>query len=100
MIGQFTLDDLSFFNITDDAQKLIQSGVENLACTSCIKEGFTLAREAFPDVVSQIDSEATQLCGDSFIGQYTEITRTDQKLTLDMFIIDGSVPENVSQTRC
>ncbi|KAK0241734.1 hypothetical protein EDD85DRAFT_413231 [Armillaria nabsnona] len=78
VIGQFTLDDLSFFNITDDAQKLIQSGVENLACTSCIKEGFTLAREAFPDVVSQIDSETTQLCGDSFI--------------------DGSVPENVSQT--
>ncbi|PBK74488.1 hypothetical protein ARMSODRAFT_593025 [Armillaria solidipes] len=78
VIGQFTLDDLSFFNLTDDAQKLIQSGVENLACTSCIKEGFTLAREAFPDIVSQIDSEATQLCGDSFI--------------------DGSVPENVSQT--
>ncbi|KAK0212785.1 hypothetical protein DFS33DRAFT_1392211 [Desarmillaria ectypa] len=78
VIGQLTLDDLSFFNITDDAQKLIQSGVENLACTSCIKEGFTLAREAFPDVVSRIDSDATQLCGDSFI--------------------DGSAPENVSQT--
>ncbi|KAG7446223.1 uncharacterized protein BT62DRAFT_931679, partial [Guyanagaster necrorhizus] len=78
VIGPLTLDDLSFLNITNDLQKLIQSGVENLACTSCIKEGFTLAREAFPGVVSHIDNDATQLCGNSFI--------------------DGSVPENVSQT--
>ncbi|KAF8919758.1 hypothetical protein CPB85DRAFT_1275205 [Mucidula mucida] len=78
IVGQLTLDDLSFFNLFADVQKLLSSGISAFACTSCTKEAFTIARENFPDVVSQVNDQAIDLCGVSFI--------------------DGNIADNVTQT--
>ena len=69
IVGQLTLDDLSFFNLLEDAQKLIASGISSFACTGCLKEAFSIARQGFPDIVSQADSAAADLCGADFIGK-------------------------------
>jgi len=78
VVGQLSLDDLSFFNLFDDVGKLLASGISDLACTSCVKEAFTLTNQAFPDVVSSIDGTVEDVCGASFL--------------------DGEQSENITQT--
>jgi len=78
VIGTLQISDLSFLNIIDDAKKLITTGIKDLACTDCTKAAYTLARSEFPDIVSDINDEATALCGASFV--------------------DGSSPSGISES--
>ncbi|KAL0575059.1 hypothetical protein V5O48_006904 [Marasmius crinis-equi] len=77
-IGGLTFDDISFLSITFDAVKLIATGAKSLACTNCIKSAFNLARNAFPDIVSEADNELGGFCGASFV--------------------DGSSPDGITQS--
>ncbi|TFK44824.1 hypothetical protein BDQ12DRAFT_717973 [Crucibulum laeve] len=67
VIGKLTLDDLSFFDLVGDIQKLLSSDLPNLACTSCTKEAFTIVQQAFPDIVSEITQPVQNVCGASFV---------------------------------
>jgi intracellular sulfur oxidation DsrE/DsrF family protein len=68
VIGQLGLDDLSFMNLLDDAKQLLDSGIQQVACTNCIKEAYTIARQDFPDQVSIINDQVIDVCGVEFIG--------------------------------
>lgn len=68
-IGSIDLTNLNFLNIFTDLSSLIATGVQSLVCTDCIKEAYTIARQDFPDIVSQVNSEVEELCGASFIGK-------------------------------
>ncbi|KAK7472754.1 hypothetical protein VKT23_000864 [Stygiomarasmius scandens] len=78
VIGGLSLNDLSFVNLMGDVRQLLASGVQNMACTNCVKAGFSLAQQAFPSIVSAAQPEAEALCGADFV--------------------DGSSPEGISDT--
>ncbi|THV02374.1 hypothetical protein K435DRAFT_963108 [Dendrothele bispora CBS 962.96] len=78
IIGGLSLDDLSFVNLMNDVRQLLASGVQKMACTSCVKAGFSIAQQAFPSIVSAAQPEAEALCGADFV--------------------DGSSPEGISDT--
>jgi len=68
VIGGLSLNDLSFVNLMGDVRQLLASGVQNMACTNCVKAGFSLAQQAFPSIVSAAQPEAEALCGADFVG--------------------------------
>ncbi|KAJ7594409.1 hypothetical protein C8J56DRAFT_854591 [Mycena floridula] len=77
VIGQVDIKDLSFLNIVTDFKNLLANG-KTLACSDCLKEAFVLTQESFPSLLSDVSTEAQDVCGASFI--------------------DGSSPSGISQT--
>ncbi|KIK67285.1 hypothetical protein GYMLUDRAFT_238594 [Collybiopsis luxurians FD-317 M1] len=73
-----TSADLSVLNLFADAEKLFANGVQNIACTDCMKESFSIAKANFPSLVADAEPEAQALCGASFL--------------------DGNLPSTVSQS--
>lgn len=78
VVGQLNMSDLTSLNLYADAQKLFANGAQNIACTNCAKESFSIAKSAFPSIVNQAIPDAQALCGASFV--------------------DGSLPDGISQT--
>jgi hypothetical protein len=76
VIGNIT--DLTVLNLFMDAEKLFANGVQNVACTDCMKESFSVAKSNFPSIVADAEPEAQALCGASFL--------------------DGNLPSTISQT--
>ncbi|KAJ3896817.1 hypothetical protein GG344DRAFT_71776 [Lentinula edodes] len=84
VVGQLNVTDLSVLNLFADAETLFANGVQNVACTDCMKESFSIAKANFPSLVSQAEPDAQALCGASFLG----------------FVgyPDGNLPSTVSQS--
>ncbi|KAJ4483285.1 hypothetical protein J3R30DRAFT_1757990 [Lentinula aciculospora] len=78
VVGQLNVTDLSVLNLFADAEKLFANGVQDIACTDCMKESFSIAKANFPSLVSQAEPDAQALCGASFL--------------------DGNLPSTVSQS--
>ncbi|KAJ4477049.1 hypothetical protein C8J55DRAFT_516488 [Lentinula edodes] len=78
VVGQLNVTDLSVLNLFADAETLFANGVQNVACTDCMKESFSIAKANFPSLVSQAEPDAQALCGASFL--------------------DGNLPSTVSQS--
>ncbi|KAF9066149.1 hypothetical protein BDP27DRAFT_1050422 [Rhodocollybia butyracea] len=78
VVGQLNVSDITFLNLFTDAQALFANGVQNIACSDCMKESFSIAKTNFPSIVSDAEPEAQALCGASFL--------------------DGNLPSTVSQT--
>jgi hypothetical protein len=71
VVGQLSVDDLSWDILQARLQQLLAANLPNLACTGCMKEAYTIASSAFPfpGLISQLDGPITQVCGPSFIDQ-------------------------------
>jgi hypothetical protein len=78
VVGQLNASDLSVLNLFSDAEQLFANGVQNIACTDCMKESFSIAKANFPSIVADAEPEAQALCGASFL--------------------DGNLPSTISQT--
>ncbi|KAJ4001528.1 hypothetical protein F5050DRAFT_1874471 [Lentinula boryana] len=78
VVGQLNVTDLSVLNLFTDAETLFANGVQNIACTDCMKESFSIAKANFPSIVAQAEPDAQALCGASFL--------------------DGNLPSTVSQS--
>jgi len=76
-IGKLSFTDLSFLNIITDFKNLLANG-KSLTCTDCTKEAFTLVTQDFPAILNDVNSEAQDICGASFV--------------------DGTSPDGISQT--
>jgi len=77
VLGKLSFTDLSFLDIITDFKNLLANG-KSLACTDCIKEAFTLVTQDFPAILNDVNSEAADICGASFV--------------------DGTSPDGISQT--
>lgn len=76
--AQLNISDISIVGLFVDAQALFAHGIQNIACSDCMKESFSIAKANFPSIVSDAESDAEALCGASFV--------------------DGNLPSTVSQT--
>lgn len=77
VIGKLSFTDLSFLNIITDFKNLLANG-KSLACTDCIKGAFTLVTQDFPTILNDVNKDAEDICGASFV--------------------DGASPNGISQT--
>ncbi|KAF5370757.1 hypothetical protein D9758_001968 [Tetrapyrgos nigripes] len=77
VIGGLSLNDLSFLNLMGDVQQLLSSGLQNLACSNCVKAGFSVAAENFPSILSVAQPEVEALCGADFINGSTPASITE-----------------------
>jgi hypothetical protein len=77
-VGQLNISDITFLNLFTDAESLFANGVQNIVCSDCMKESFSIAKTNFPSIVADAEPEAQALCGASFL--------------------DGNLPSTVSQT--
>ncbi|KAJ3887695.1 hypothetical protein GG344DRAFT_13558, partial [Lentinula edodes] len=66
VVGQLNVNDLSVLNLFADAETLFTNGVQNVACTDCMKESFSITKANFPSLVLQAEPDAQALCGASF----------------------------------
>ncbi|KAH8828505.1 hypothetical protein DL96DRAFT_1815720 [Flagelloscypha sp. PMI_526] len=71
IIGPLGVDDLSWFNLLQDAKSLLTSSQtkSEIACSQCMKSAFSVAREEFGDVLSSeaVSDTLVDVCGADFI---------------------------------
>ncbi|KIY67162.1 hypothetical protein CYLTODRAFT_397637 [Cylindrobasidium torrendii FP15055 ss-10] len=67
IVGTLSTSDFSFLNLMNDVEQLVAAGADDLACTGCVQEAFSIARDAFPDIVANADSTVSGVCGEDFL---------------------------------
>jgi len=97
IIGTLGVANLSWDTIIADASKIASSDYQNLACTSCTKQAYTIAASVFPDssLLATIDGPITATCGASFIdGQ--NVTTVAQTAVAGEFSIETTTSASAS----
>ncbi|KJA28997.1 hypothetical protein HYPSUDRAFT_33483 [Hypholoma sublateritium FD-334 SS-4] len=97
IIGNLSVADLSWDTIVADANEIASSDNQNLACTSCTKQAYTLAANVFPDpnLLATIDGPITATCGASFIdGQ--NVTTVAQTAVVGEFNVNTTTSASAS----
>lgn len=70
VVGELGLNNITSFDVSTVIQQLVSSGIKSIACTDCMKEAYTIAKQDFSSIVSLGDQEVQQVCGADFTGEY------------------------------